>query len=59
MISTHVSGLRIVSVELTEASLVLVGAIVVVRLGIGAWVCEALGFSPLMDWHLGMQSAGL
>ena len=37
MISPQVSGLRIVSVEPTEASLVLVGVIVVVRLGFGAW----------------------
>ena len=59
MISPQVSGLRIVSVEPTEASLVLVGVTVVVRLGIGAWVCEALGFSPLMSWRLEMQIAGL
>ena len=72
MISPKVSGLRIVSVEPTEASLVLVGVTVVVRLGFGAWVCEALGFSPFgawkrkslgfspsIDWRLGMRSVGL
>ena len=42
----------------SDDDIVLVGVIVLVRLGVGAWGYEALGFSPFMDWRLGMQSVG-